>query len=86
MAAIELAPHQIRVNNVAPGDIYTEASADVVEKAATRGASGKFFRHTPLDRRGQPHEVGHVVAFLASSEGSFVTGVTWLVDGGFLSY
>ncbi|MFL5807316.1 MAG: SDR family NAD(P)-dependent oxidoreductase [Roseiflexaceae bacterium] len=85
-AAIELAPYGIRVNNVAPGDIDTEASHDVVAQAAERGATGKFFRFTPLGRRGTPEEIGRVVAFLASDEASFVTGTTWLVDGGFLSY
>lgn len=84
--AIELGIHGIRVNNVAPGDIDTKASHDVVERAAERGATGKFFRYTPLDRRGKPEEIGAVVAFLASDEASFVTGATWLVDGGFLSY
>jgi NAD(P)-dependent dehydrogenase (short-subunit alcohol dehydrogenase family) len=85
-AAIELAPHGIRVNAVAPGDIDTEASHSVVSDAAARGASGRFFRVTPLGRRGTPAEVGAVVAFLASDEAAFVTGATWLVDGGFLSY
>jgi NAD(P)-dependent dehydrogenase (short-subunit alcohol dehydrogenase family) len=85
-AAIELAPYGIRVNNVAPGDIDTEASHDVVAQAADHGATGKFFRYTPLDRRGRPEEIGRVVAFLAGDDASFVTGATWLVDGGFLSY
>ncbi|MBT5875477.1 MAG: SDR family oxidoreductase [Candidatus Latescibacteria bacterium] len=85
-AAIELGQSGIRVNNVAPGDIDTQASADVQGKAEARGATGKFFRFTPQDRRGTPEEIGHVVVFLASDEASFVTGATWLVDGGFLSY
>lgn len=86
VAAIELGKNGIRVNNVAPGDIDTQASADVQGKAEARGATGKFFRITPQDRRGTPEEIGHVVVFLASDEASFVTGATWLVDGGFLSY
>ena len=85
-AAIELAPHHIRVNLVAPGDILTESSADIVEQVTDAGGSGKYFRNTPLGRRGEVTEIGNVVAFLASDEASFVTGATWLVDGGFLSY
>ena len=85
-AAIELAPHDIRVNLVAPGDIYTESSADIIDRVADTGGSGVYFRHTPLGRRGQVGEIGDVVAFLASDEASFVTGATWRVDGGFLSY
>ncbi len=85
-AAIELGPHRVRVNGIAPGDIHTVASDDVVGTAADEGLRGKFFRYTPLDRRGRPEEIGHVAAFLASDEASFVTGATWLVDGGFLSY
>src|SRR5262245_15390151 len=69
-AAIELAPHGIRVNSVAPGDVDTAASHAVVEQAAERGATGKFFRYTPLGRRGRPEEIGRVVAFLASDEAS----------------
>ncbi len=85
-AAIELAAHDIRVNSIAPGDVHTEQSDQPREDAVERGATGKFFRDTPLDRRGTPEEIGRVAVFLASDEASFVTGATWLVDGGFLSY
>ena len=85
-AAIELARHGIRVNLVAPGDILTDANADMEEYVKDAGGSGEFFRQTPLGRRGSPSEIGAVVAFLASDDASFVTGATWLVDGGFLSY
>ena len=84
--ALELAPHGIRVNAIAPGDIHTPASADIVADLKTSGASGKFVRITPLGRRGTPEEIGRVVAFLVSEDASFITGATLLVDGGFLAY
>lgn len=76
--ALELAPHGIRVNAVAPGDIGTRASANVVR--------GPYFRPTPLGRQGRPEEIGEVVAFLLSDRSSFITGETVVVDGGFLIY
>ena len=85
-AALELAAHNIRVNLVAPGDILTESSADIAQQVTSAGGTGGYLRRTPLGRRGNPSEIGDVVAFLASDEASFVTGATWLVDGGFLSY
>lgn len=84
--AVELAPHGIRVNCVAPGDIETETSADVVTEIKQSGASGRFIRFAPIGRRGVPEEVGCAVAFLASDDASFITGTTLLVDGGFLAY
>lgn len=84
--ALELAPHGIRVNAVAPGDILTQASAGIVEDLKRGGASGRYIRTTPLGRRGSPEEVGRAVAFLASGDASFITGATLLVDGGFLAY
>jgi glucose 1-dehydrogenase len=84
--ALELAPHGIRVNCVAPGDILTEANADIVNDLKAGGATGKYLRITPAGRRGSPEEIGHAVAFLASDQASFVTGTTLTVDGGLLSY
>jgi NAD(P)-dependent dehydrogenase (short-subunit alcohol dehydrogenase family) len=83
---LELAPHGIRVNCVAPGDILTEANASIVSDLKAGGASGKYVRVTPAGRRGSPEDIGHAVAYLASDEASFVTGTTLVVDGGFLSY
>jgi NAD(P)-dependent dehydrogenase (short-subunit alcohol dehydrogenase family) len=84
--ALELAPHGIRVNAIAPGDILTEASEHVVSDLKTAGVSGRYRRTTPLGRRGTPEEIGRAVAFLASDEASFVTGTTLVVDGGYLAY
>ena len=84
--ALELAPYGIRVNCVAPGDIYTEASATITEDKQRVGASGRYVRGTPLGRRGRPEDVGHAVAYLVSDEAGFVTGTTLLVGGGWLAY
>ncbi len=84
--ALELAPHRIRVNAVAPGDILTEASANIVAEVKAHGATGAYVRRTPLGRRGSPEDIGEAVAFLASDRAAFLTGETVKVDGGFLTY
>jgi NAD(P)-dependent dehydrogenase (short-subunit alcohol dehydrogenase family) len=84
--AIELAPHAIRVNAVAPGDIETEASKCVADETIGETGRPRFSRLTPLGRRGRPEEVGRAIAFLASDDASFISGATLIVDGGFLSY
>lgn len=80
--SLELAPHRIRVNAVAPGDIATLASAPISAAAPQR----PYARLTPLGRQGTPTEIGEAVAFLLSDRASFITGSTLLADGGFLSY
>jgi glucose 1-dehydrogenase len=82
-AAVELAAHKIRVNNVAPGAIATpinQATLDDPEKVAT------LQRIIPLARMGQPEEVAQVTVFLASEAASYVTGSTYYVDGGMVRY
>jgi NAD(P)-dependent dehydrogenase (short-subunit alcohol dehydrogenase family) len=84
--ALELAPHGIRVNAIAPGDILTEASANVATDLKSRGSTGGYQRRTPLGRRGDPADVGEAVAFLVSDAARFITGAVLTVDGGFLTY
>lgn len=77
--ALALAPHNIRVNAVGPGSIDTAMLAGV---NADPDAMAKVMSRTPLKRIGTPREIGDVVAFLASSKSSYITGETIYVDGG----
>ncbi|MEM9268240.1 MAG: SDR family oxidoreductase [Pseudomonadota bacterium] len=78
-AALALAPHNIRVNAVGPGSIDTAMMAGV---NANPAAMERVMSRTPLKRVGTPKEIGDVVAFLASSKASYITGETIVVDGG----
>lgn len=77
--ALALAPHNIRVNAVGPGSIDTEMMAGV---NADPEAMKMVMSRTPLKRVGTAREIGDVVAFLASSKASYITGETIYVDGG----
>jgi NAD(P)-dependent dehydrogenase (short-subunit alcohol dehydrogenase family) len=79
--ALELAPHNVRVNAVSPG--YTR-TALVDEYLQLRGAQEeqRILAAQPLGRIAEPHEVAEVACFLASDASSFVTGADWAVDGG----
>lgn len=79
-AAVELGAHGIRINNVSPGIIATPMASGVLASAT---AALPFEKQTPLQRIGQPEDVGDVVAWLLSDDARFVTGQSLLVDGGF---
>lgn len=83
--ALELAQHRIRVIAVAPGDIRVETAAMVRDQLQTMQVDPRFIPQTPWGA-GAPEDIGSVVAFLASDQAKFVTGVTWVVDGGLLAY
>ena len=78
--AKELGPKGIRVNALCPGMIATSFH-DIFTKDEVRE---KVAASTPLRRQGHPDEVADVVAYLASSESSFLTGVNLDVNGGLL--
>jgi len=79
--AVELAPHKITVNNIAPGAIYTPIDADV---EANRQIEGKLMAEIPLGRWGKPEEVAELAIFLASDAASYCTGGTFFIDGGMI--
>jgi NAD(P)-dependent dehydrogenase (short-subunit alcohol dehydrogenase family) len=77
--AIELGPHGIRVNSVAPGVVDTEMWA---RNKAIPGVIEEIEALTPLRRWATPDDIADVVVFLASDGARFVTGETVCVDGG----
>jgi NAD(P)-dependent dehydrogenase (short-subunit alcohol dehydrogenase family) len=77
--AIDLAPHRIRVNAVAPGWVATRATQPVIEDPVQWS---KHRSRIPLDRPASPDEIAAVHAFLASDDAAYVTGAVVVADGG----
>ena len=81
--AVELAPHHIQVNAIAPGWIATEMTAMARDNPAFAEFNRMILARTPAGRWGEADEVAGAAVFLASSAADFVTGVTLPVDGGY---
>jgi NAD(P)-dependent dehydrogenase (short-subunit alcohol dehydrogenase family) len=82
VAALELGPHGIRVNAIAPGLVETPATATFF---AMPGVVEEFVENTTMGRFAQPADVAAVATFLASDEASYVSGCLYPVDGGALT-
>jgi glucose 1-dehydrogenase len=82
-AAKELAPHGVRVLNLAPGAIVTPINEQLLEHPKAEHA---VETEIPLGRMGEADEIAAAIAWLASDEAAYVTGTTIVVDGGMSLY
>jgi NAD(P)-dependent dehydrogenase (short-subunit alcohol dehydrogenase family) len=77
--AVELSPHNIRVNCIAPGLVKTDFAKALWE---TPEAEKRSSQNTPLRRLGEPEDIAGAAVLLASRAGAWITGQTLVVDGG----
>ena len=77
--AVELGPHNIRVNAIAPGLVKTDFARALWEDES--GAAARIAR-TPLRRLGEPEDIAGIAVYLASDAGRWTTGQSFVVDGG----
>lgn len=81
--AVELAAHDITVNNIAPGAIDTPMDAPLKEDP---NQMQELLSEIPLRRMGQPEEVAALAVYLASDAAAYVTGSTFVIDGGMMRH
>ncbi len=81
--AVELAPHNITVNNIAPGAVDTPMDAPLKEDT---DQMQKLLSEIPLQRMGKPEEVAALAVYLASDAAAYVTGSTFVIDGGMMRH
>lgn len=77
--AVDYVKKNIRVNAVLPGTTNSPLVTTLMENPATRA---EFLGKIPMGRAADTREIANVIAFLASDEGSYVTGAAWYADGG----
>ncbi|MFD9826400.1 SDR family NAD(P)-dependent oxidoreductase [Tsukamurella tyrosinosolvens] len=82
---IELAPHQIRVNAIAPAVVRTPIYEGFIPKDEVDDAISGFDAFHPIGRVGTPEEIADIAAFLLSDKAGWVTGAVWDADGGVMA-
>jgi 3-oxoacyl-[acyl-carrier protein] reductase len=82
--ALELGPHGILVNGIAPGSTLTEGTRKLFygEDGQFKDSVQQMLAHIPLGRPGTPEEIAHAALFLAAPESSYINGHILTVDGG----
>ncbi|WP_460452225.1 SDR family NAD(P)-dependent oxidoreductase [Alsobacter sp. SYSU BS001988] len=85
--AVELAPHGVTVNAVAPGTISTEINLPLYKSTKPEDVALQqaTLKRVPVGRIGEPEDIGRAVAFLASGLTPYVTGAILYVDGGYVA-
>lgn len=79
--ALEIAEDNINVNNLAPGMVLTPFNQEAKENEEARK---KQVQSIPMKRAAEPKEIGRLAVFLASSDADYVTGSTYIMDGGLM--
>jgi NAD(P)-dependent dehydrogenase (short-subunit alcohol dehydrogenase family) len=83
--AVAHGPQNIRCNTICPGDIGTQMFAQYIEKNCDPQMLKKIIDFYPLRRIATPEDIANVALFLASDEGSYISGTDIVVDGGLLA-
>ena len=84
--AMELGPHNITVNAVAPGFVRTDMTQSGRGAGDWQGTEERFAAKAMMGRIGEPKDIANAVAFLASPESGWITAQILTVDGGRMDY
>jgi NAD(P)-dependent dehydrogenase (short-subunit alcohol dehydrogenase family) len=85
--AVDLAPHNIRVNAICPGGTFTPLIDTVIKKSKNPAKTKRAMEKCrPMNRLADPQEIASAIKFLASDDSSFVTGSALVVDGGLTAW
>jgi NAD(P)-dependent dehydrogenase (short-subunit alcohol dehydrogenase family) len=80
-AAADWAPHGITVNAICPGLFMTDVNREWNERRPD--VIDAFVQNVPMGRPGKPHEIGPLAVYLASPAAAYVTGASYVIDGGY---